>query len=229
MPLLFMEDIKKNYLFASKVIEVLKGVNLKINHGEFTAIMGTSGAGKTTLLNLIGCLDVPSSGKYIFSDRDISSLNDDELSSIRSKHIGFVFQNFYLLPYLNVFENVYLPGIYDSRNLDGKKNRVKELLKQVGLQDRMKFKPSQLSGGQQQRAAIARALINDPELLLADEPTGQLDMKTSEEIMTIISDMNNRGKTVIVVTHDENIAGYANRIIRMQDGIVFEQADKKKC
>jgi len=223
-----MENVKKSYWFASEDIEVLKGINLKIDYGDFVAIMGTSGSGKTTLLNLIGCLDVPSSGKYIFSNSDVLSLTDDELSAIRSEHIGFVFQNFYLLPYINVFENVYLPSIYDSRNTDNRKNRAVELLKLVGIEDRMKFKPAQLSGGQQQRAAIARALINDPELLLADEPTGQLDSKTSKEIMSIISGMHDRGKTVIVVTHDENIANYASRIIRIQDGIVVEQTDKKK-
>jgi ABC-type lipoprotein export system ATPase subunit len=222
MPLFLMENVKKTYRFDTKNIDVLKGINLKIDRGQFAAIMGTSGSGKTTLMNLIGCLDVPSSGKYTFSNRDVLSLNDDELSILRNQHIGFVFQNFYLLPYINVFENVYLPSIYDSRNTDNRKKRAIDLLGLVGLEDRIKFKPAQLSGGQQQRAAIARALINDPELLLADEPTGQLDSKTSKEIMSILSDMHDKGKTVIVITHDANIANYADRIIRIQDGIVSE-------
>jgi ABC-type lipoprotein export system ATPase subunit len=222
MPLFLMENVKKTYRFDTKNIDVLKGIDLKIDRGQFAAIMGTSGSGKTTLMNLIGCLDVPSSGKYTFSNRDVLSLNDDELSILRNQHIGFVFQNFYLLPYINVFENVYLPSIYDSRNTDNRKKRAIDLLGLVGLEDRIKFKPSQLSGGQQQRAAIARALINDPELLLADEPTGQLDSKTSKEIMSILSDMHDKGKTVIVITHDANIANYADRIIRIQDGIVSE-------
>ncbi len=222
MPLFLMENVKKTYRFDTKNIDVLKGINLKIDRGQFAAIMGTSGSGKTTLMNLIGCLDVPSSGKYTFSNRDVLSLNDDELSILRNRHIGFVFQNFYLLPYINVFENVYLPSIYDSRNTDNRKKRAIDLLGLVGLEDRIKFKPAQLSGGQQQRAAIARALINDPELLLADEPTGQLDSKTSKEIMSILSDMHDNGKTVIVITHDANIANYADRIIRIQDGIVSE-------
>jgi putative ABC transport system ATP-binding protein len=222
MPLFLMENVKKTYRFDTKNIDVLKGINLKIDRGQFAAIMGTSGSGKTTLMNLIGCLDVPSSGKYTFSNRDVLSLNDDELSILRNQHIGFVFQNFYLLPYINVFENVYLPSIYDSRNTDNRKKRAIDLLGLVGLEDRIKFKPSQLSGGQQQRAAIARALINDPELLLADEPTGQLDSKTSKEIMSLLADMHDKGKTVIVITHDANIANYADRIIRIQDGIVSE-------
>jgi putative ABC transport system ATP-binding protein len=222
MPLFLMENVKKTYRFDTKNIDVLKGINLKIDRGQFAAIMGTSGSGKTTLMNLIGCLDVPSSGKYTFSNRDVLSLNDDELSILRNQHIGFVFQNFYLLPYINVFENVYLPSIYDSRNTDNRKKRAIDLLGLVGLEDRIKFKPAQLSGGQQQRAAIARALINDPELLLADEPTGQLDSKTSKEIMSLLADMHDKGKTVIVITHDANIANYADRIIRIQDGIVSE-------
>ncbi len=181
--------------------------------------MGTSGSGKTTLMNLIGCLDVPSSGRYVLAGEEVGRLSDDALSEIRNQHIGFVFQSFYLLPYATVLENVLLPTLYRdrSKNGDGRK-RAMELLHLVGLEDRARFRPNQLSGGQQQRVAIARALVNDPEILLADEPTGQLDSKTAREIMALLTHMNERGKTVIVVTHDAEIAGFAQRIIQLKDG-----------
>ena len=225
MPFCLMENVKKSYTVAGGNIEVLKGINLKIDHKEFAAIMGTSGSGKTTLMNLLGCLDVPTSGRFIFSERDVLSLSDDALSVIRNEHIGFVFQNFYLLPYATVLENVLLPTLYYSKKTDTNKSKERaiELLRQVGLLDRMKFKPGQLSGGQQQRVAIARALVNDPEFLLADEPTGQLDNRTSKEIMSLITGMHEKGKTVVVVTHDINTAGYAKRLIRINDGIIVEE------
>ena len=222
MPFCLMENVKKSYRLANEDVNVLNGINLSIHNGEFSAIMGASGSGKTTLMNIIGCLDVPTSGRFVFSDREISNLTDDELSIIRNEHIGFVFQNFYLLPYATVIENVLLPTLYSSNHVGDIKKRAIELLRLVGLESRMKFKPSQLSGGQQQRVAIARALINDPQLLLADEPTGQLDSKTSKEIMFLLSSMHERGKTVIIVTHDSAISAYAKRLIRIKDGIIVD-------
>ena len=222
MPFCLMENVKKSYRLANEDVNVLNNINLSIHNGEFSAIMGASGSGKTTLMNIIGCLDVPTSGRFVFSDREISNLTDDELSIIRNEHIGFVFQNFYLLPYATVIENVLLPTLYSSNHVGDIKKRAIELLRLVGLESRMKFKPSQLSGGQQQRVAIARALINDPQLLLADEPTGQLDSKTSKEIMFLLSSMHERGKTVIIVTHDSAISAYAKRLIRIKDGIIVD-------
>ncbi len=227
--LCLMEDITKTYKIGEENVEVLTSINLRIERGEFVAIMGTSGSGKTTLMNLIGCLDVPTSGHYILADREVSNLTDDELSVIRNEHIGFVFQNFYLLPYATVLENVLLPTLYISTppipplargGNGGVEKHAMELLRLVGLEERAKFRPNQLSGGQQQRVAIARALINDPELLLCDEPTGQLDSKTAAEIMNLLTEMNKMGKTVIVVTHDQNIASYTKRIIQIKDGAI---------
>lgn len=222
MPLCLMENIRKTYRIGDIQVEVLKGINLTIERGEFVAIMGTSGSGKTTLMNIIGCLDTASSGRYILGDREVSTLTDDELSEIRNKHIGFVFQNFYLLPYATVLENVLLPTLYIGTRSDSARKKALELLKLVGLEGRSRFRPNQLSGGEQQRVAIARALINEPDLLLADEPTGQLDSKTANEIMDILSRMNKDGKTVVLVTHDPHIAEYARRIIHIKDGIIFE-------
>lgn len=222
MPLCLMENIKKTYRMGDLEIEVLRSVNLSIEKGEFVAIMGTSGSGKTTLMNIIGCLDVPTSGRYMLADREVSNLTDDELSEIRNEHIGFVFQNFYLLPYATVLENVLLPSLYFKGRRDSTERLVTDLLGLVGLEERAKFRPNQLSGGEQQRVAIARALVNEPELLLADEPTGQLDSKTAKEIMGIISRMNEQGKTVILITHDSAIAAYAKRLIQIKDGIISE-------
>lgn len=203
-------------------VEVLKGINLTIENGEFVAVMGTSGSGKTTFLNIIGCLDVPTSGRYLLADSEVSNLTDDQLSEIRNEHIGFVFQNFYLLPYATVLENVLLPTLYVGSRKDNAEKHAMDLLKVVGLEERAKFRPNQLSGGEQQRVAIARALINEPELLLADEPTGQLDSKTATEIMSILKKMHEQGKTVILITHESLIASYAKRIIQIKDGIIFE-------
>jgi putative ABC transport system ATP-binding protein len=218
-----MEDIRKTYRMGNQDVEVLKGVNLKVEKGEFVSIMGTSGSGKTTLMNIIGCLDVPTSGRYVLTDKEVSHLTDDDLSVIRNEHIGFVFQNFYLLPYATVLENVLLPTLYIEHHKDGAEKHAMELLQLVGLEERAKFKPTQLSGGEQQRVAIARALVNNPELILADEPTGQLDSKTSTEIMNLLKKMNERGKTVIVITHDVNVAAYAKRILHIQDGVIIDQ------
>lgn len=202
-------------------MEVLKGINLTIESGEFAAIMGPSGSGKTTLMNIIGCLDVPTSGRYFLAGKEVTNLSDDELSTFRNEHIGFVFQNFFLLPYANVLENVMLPTLYRERGRGPQpERRAIEIIKLVGLGDRVKFKPSQLSGGQQQRVALARALVNDPELILADEPTGQLDSRTANEIMKLLQELNERGKTIIVITHDPSTASYAKRTIQIKDGLI---------
>ena len=222
MPLCVLEDIRKSYKMGDTDIEVLRGINLQVEKGEFVAIMGTSGSGKTTLMNIIGCLDVPTSGRYMLADKEVSRLSDDELSLIRNEHIGFVFQNFYLLPYATVLENVLLPSLYIEKRRDNFEQKAAELLQIVGLRERMKFKPPQLSGGEQQRVAIARALINEPELLLTDEPTGQLDSKTAVEIMDLLVQMNKNGKTVIVITLDPNIAGYAGRTVKIKDGVIIQ-------
>lgn len=220
--LCLMENITKTYKMGEVYVEVLKNVNLSIKRGEFVAVMGTSGSGKTTLMNILGCLDVPTSGRYVLAGKEVSNLTDDELSVIRNEHIGFVFQNFYLLPYATVLENILLPTLYIERQKDNPEKRAIELLRLVGLEERAKFKPTQLSGGQQQRVAIARALINNPELLLCDEPTGQLDSKTASEIIDLLKKLNEKGKTLIVVTHDQNIASHAKRIIQINDGIVLD-------
>ncbi len=221
-PVCVMENITKTFHLGEQDLHVLKGINLTIQPGEFTAIMGTSGSGKSTLMNLLGCLDVPTSGRYILTGRDVTQLNDDELSELRNEHIGFVFQSFYLLPYATVIENVLLPTLYRERRKDRARDRAVELLKIVGLEGRMNFRPTQLSGGEQQRVAISRALINDPELLLADEPTGQLDSQTATEIMNVLTQMNQRGKTVVVITHDSDIASFARRVINIRDGVITE-------
>lgn len=221
-PVCVMENITKTFHLGEQDLHVLKGINLTIQPGEFTAIMGTSGSGKSTLMNLLGCLDVPTSGRYILTGRDVTQLNDDELSELRNEHIGFVFQSFYLLPYATVLENVLLPTLYREKRKDRARDRAVELLKIVGLEDRMNFRPTQLSGGEQQRVAISRALINDPELLLADEPTGQLDSQTATEIMNVLTQMNRRGKTVVVITHDADIASFARRVIHIRDGVITE-------
>lgn len=222
MPLCLLEDIRKTYRMGTLDVEVLKGINLKIETGEFVSIMGTSGSGKTTLMNIIGCLDVPTSGRYLLTDREVSHLTDDELSVIRNEHVGFVFQNFYLLPYATVLENILLPTLYIEHHRDGSEKRANELLLLVGLEERAKFKPTQLSGGEQQRVAIARALINNPDLVLADEPTGQLDSNTSTEIMGLFRKMNEQGKTILLITHDAAVASYAKRVVHIRDGVIVE-------
>ncbi|KAF0185119.1 MAG: antimicrobial peptide ABC transporter ATPase [Nitrospirae bacterium] len=222
MPLCLLENIRKTYRIGDKDVDVLKGINLSIDRREFAAIMGTSGSGKTTLMNLIGCLDTPTSGRYMLADREVSNMTDDELSLVRNEHIGFVFQSFYLLPYATVLENVLLPSLYMDEPAKGTRQRALELLTLVGLADRANFRPNQLSGGQQQRVAIARALMNKPELLLADEPTGALDSQTASEIMNLMAQMHEQGTTVLVITHDEHIASYARRIIRIRDGVIVK-------
>jgi ABC-type lipoprotein export system ATPase subunit len=221
-----MEEVRKTFRMGEDAVEVLKGIDLEVAPGEFAAIMGSSGSGKTTLMNLIGCLDVPTSGRYLLAGREVLGLDDDALSELRNAHIGFVFQSFHLLPYATVLENVLLPTLYREKAMDRAEESAVELLRLIGLEARMRFRPNRLSGGEQQRVAICRALMNDPELLLADEPTGQLDSRTAGEIMGILARMNERGKTVIVVTHDPAIAACAKRIIRIKDGVIVdEQAD----
>jgi ABC-type lipoprotein export system ATPase subunit len=217
-----MENIRKTFHTGAIDVEVLKNINLRLERSEFVAIMGTSGSGKTTLMNIIGCLDTPTSGRYVLADKEVSHLSDDELSVIRNEHIGFVFQNFYLLPYATVLENVLLPTLYVDKQKDNREQQAVDLLQLVGLKERIRFKPNQLSGGEQQRVAIARALVNDPTLLLADEPTGQLDSNTAEEIMNLLREMNTRGKTVLVITHDQNVAAYAQRTVKIKDGTMIE-------
>lgn len=207
-------------------VEALRGVSLTVNRGDFTAIMGTSGSGKTTLMNIIGCLDTPTSGTYILNGRAISAMTDDELSVIRNETIGFVFQNFFLLHYASVIENILLPTLYMDVPSNGLKDKAMELLATVGLEDRAYFKPRQLSGGQQQRAAIARALINNPALIICDEPTGALDTKTASEIMKIFTELNNRGTTIILVTHDSNIAAYAHNTVHIKDGLIDDASNR---
>jgi putative ABC transport system ATP-binding protein len=214
------EDIHKIYKMGDVDVHALRGVSLKIKRGEFVSIMGSSGSGKSTFMNIIGCLDTPTSGKYFLEGSDISSLGKDELAEIRNKKIGFVFQNFNLLPRATALENVELPLIYNGTPSNRRIKRAKEALIMLGLGGRERHYPSQLSGGQQQRVAIARAIINEPSIILADEPTGNLDTSTSTEIMAIFKMLNQRGKTIIMVTHETDIAAYAQRIVLFRDGKV---------
>lgn len=219
-PLIKISDLKRNFVLGSETIYVLKGIDLEINKGEYVALMGPSGSGKSTLMNLLGCLDTPTSGTYILNGKDVSKMHDDELAEIRNKEIGFVFQTFNLMPRTNALDNVALPMVYAGYSKSERHERASEVLTQVGLADRMDHKPNELSGGQRQRVAVARALVNKPSIILADEPTGNLDSKTSEEIMLLFGEIHKKGNTVILVTHEEDIAAYAHRIIRLRDGIV---------
>jgi ABC-type lipoprotein export system ATPase subunit len=223
MELIKLEDLYKTYHLGEMDVPVLKGVSLTIDRGEMVALMGASGSGKTTLMNILGCLDRPSSGHYRFEGEEISQLSPDGRAMIRNKKIGFVFQNFNLLPRTSALEQVVMPLSYTAQNLserEGRK-RAQKLLERVGLGDRLEHEPSQLSGGQQQRVAIARALVNHPPLLLADEPTGNLDSRTSEEILQMFQQLNDEeGITIILVTHDAGVAGHAKRVIRIRDGLI---------
>ncbi|WP_293443995.1 ABC transporter ATP-binding protein [Persephonella sp.] len=213
-----LENITKVYQTAGIKTQALRGIDLTVYEGEFLSIMGASGSGKTTLMNILGCLDTPTSGKYYLLGKDVSKLDDDHLSQIRNEYIGFVFQQFFLIPYLTALENILVPVVYSKKNFPQKETEAENILKMLGLEDKKNNKPSQLSGGQQQRVAIGRALINDPQLILADEPTGALDSKTAKEIMEIFVDLNKKGKTIILITHDPTIASYAHRIIKISDG-----------
>lgn len=215
---ILLKDISRIYRVGAIPVKALIDISLTINRNEFVALMGPSGSGKSTLMNILGCLDTPTSGEYFLNDKDVSSLKDDELAEIRNKEIGFVFQTFNLLPRNTALENVMLPQIYKGVNKAERHERACEVIENVGLTDRMHHKPNELSGGQRQRVAIARALVNKPSILLADEPTGNLDSKTSLEIMCLLKDIHQQGNTVILVTHEEDIALFAHRIIRLMDG-----------
>lgn len=215
-----LKNIRKTYDLGKVKIEVLKGLNATINKNEYVAIMGPSGSGKSTLMNILGCLDKPSVGNYVLNGTDVSQMNDDQLAEVRNKEIGFVFQTFNLLARLSGVENVALPLIYAGLNKANRNAKAESILQAVGLGHRMKHKPNELSGGERQRVAVARALVNDPSIILADEPTGNLDTKTSYEIMELFEEIHRKGNTVIIVTHEEDIARYAHRIIRIRDGII---------
>jgi len=218
--LIEVRDIKKIYRLGTQVVKALNGVSLDIQRGEFVALMGPSGSGKSTLMNILGCLDTPSVGTYHLNGPDVSKLTDDELAAIRNEEIGFVFQTFNLLPRYTALDNVSLPLIYKGVGKRERQARGREVLELVGLGDRMDHKPNELSGGQSQRVAVARALVNKPSLILADEPTGNLDTKTSYEIMALFDEIHRQGNTLLLVTHEEDIAQHAHRIIRLRDGVV---------
>lgn len=214
-----VSNIKKYYKVGSQIVKALQSITLSISRNEFVALMGASGSGKSTLMNILGCLDTPTSGRYILNGMDVSRLNDNRLAEIRNKEIGFVFQTFNLLPRSTALENVMLPLVYAGISKTERMERAMTALEKVQLTDRIKHKPNELSGGQKQRVAIARALVNQPSIILADEPTGNLDSKVSDEIMEILHNIHRGGNTIIVVTHEENIARHAQRIIRLRDGL----------
>jgi putative ABC transport system ATP-binding protein len=218
--IIHLENISKNYYLGKQELQVLKGLNIDIFKNEYVALMGPSGSGKSTLMNILGCLDSPTGGKYILNSKDVSGMPDNDLAEVRNKEIGFVFQQFNLLPRLSAIENVALPLIYSGVEKKERLERAMDVLTKVRLEDRSHHKPNELSGGQCQRVAIARALINNPSIILADEPTGNLDSKTSYEIMDILTKIHTDGNTVILVTHEEDIAKYARRVIRLKDGVI---------
>jgi putative ABC transport system ATP-binding protein len=230
-PIITLDKIVKNYVMGIQIVRALNSVSLEISKNEYVAIMGPSGSGKSTMMNILGCLDTPTSGTYVLNNNNVSELYDDDLAEIRNKEIGFVFQTFNLMPRYSALENVMLPMIYAGIKKKKRITRAEEVLEMVGLSDRMTHKPNELSGGQRQRVAVARALVNNPSIILADEPTGNLDSKTSLEIMKLFEDIHSGGNTVIVVTHEEDIAKHCHRIIRLMDGIVFSDtlnAEPKK-
>ncbi|MCP9763309.1 ABC transporter ATP-binding protein [Lacihabitans soyangensis] len=220
MVIIETKNIAKRYVMGSEVIDALKDVTITIKKGEYVAFMGPSGSGKSTLMNIIGCLDSPTSGTYVLNNKDVSGMSENELAEVRNKEIGFVFQTFNLLPRQSSLENVALPLIYAGYGKAARTEKAQAVLASVGLGERSQHKPNELSGGQRQRVAVARALVNDPSILLADEPTGNLDTKTSYEIMQLFHEIYEKGNTIIMVTHEEDIANYAHRIIRLRDGLI---------
>ena len=226
MSLIKITNLTKTYKMGEEIVQALKGVSLTIEKNEYVALMGPSGSGKSTLMNLLGCLDTPSEGEYILNDNIVSEMSDAELAEVRNKLIGFVFQTFNLLPRMSALENVALPLVYSGIGKDERLEKAARVLEVVGLADRMHHKPNELSGGQRQRVAIARALVNDPAIILADEPTGNLDTKTSIEIMSIFEKIHKNGNTVILVTHEPDIAEYAHRIIKLRDGLMESDVTK---
>lgn len=219
--LIEIKNLSKDYIMGELEVPALIDINLQIQQNEYVAIMGPSGSGKSTLMNILGCLDTPTSGEYLFKDKDVSVLDDDDLSTMRNKEIGFVFQNFNLLPKLNALQNVEMPLIYAGIRSQERKTLALESLNKVGLSERTHHKPSELSGGQRQRVAVARALVTKPGILLADEPTGALDSKTGEEIMALFKQLHQDGNTIIIITHEQEIANHANRIIHIRDGKIY--------
>jgi putative ABC transport system ATP-binding protein len=224
MEIIQTTNISRRYVMGEEIIQALKDVTISVNRGEYVAFMGPSGSGKSTLMNIVGCLDTPTSGRYILNNQDVSGMTENELATVRNKEIGFVFQTFNLLPRQSSLENVALPLIYAGYNKADRIEKAMLTLKGVGLENRAHHKPNELSGGQRQRVAIARALVNDPSILLADEPTGNLDTKTSYEIMDLFDQLYSKGNTIVMVTHEDDIAQYAHRIVRLRDGLV--ESDK---
>jgi putative ABC transport system ATP-binding protein len=224
--IILLDGIQKSYFMGKQAVPVLKGISLEILKNEYVALMGPSGSGKSTLMNIIGCLDSPTAGKYVLNGQDVSTMEDDALAEVRNKEIGFVFQQFNLLPRLTAAENVALPLVYAGITKKTRMEMAMEVLEKVNLTDRSHHKPNELSGGQCQRVAIARALVNNPSLILADEPTGNLDSKTSVEIMEIFNKIQAAGNTVVLVTHEEDISHYAHRVVRLKDGVI--ETDKRK-
>ncbi|MFD2542011.1 ABC transporter ATP-binding protein [Lacinutrix gracilariae] len=215
-----IKNIIRDFKLGTETVHVLKGIDLNIQRGDYVAIMGPSGSGKSTLMNLLGCLDTPTAGSYLLNGQDVSTMSDDQLADIRNKEIGFVFQTFNLLPRTTALDNVALPMVYAGISKTARHKRAAEVLEDVGLADRMDHRPNQLSGGQRQRVAVGRALVNKPSIILADEPTGNLDSKTGEEIMGLFDTIHKAGNTVIMVTHEEEIADHAHRVIRLRDGLI---------
>ena len=228
MNIIRLENIRKSYFMGKQELEVLRGISLEIDKNEYVALMGPSGSGKSTLMNILGCLDSPTSGTYILNGQDVSGMEDNALADVRNQEIGFVFQQFNLLPRLTALENVALPLVYAGMSKKSRTEKAKQVLEMVSLTDRSHHKPNELSGGQCQRVAIARALVNEPAIILADEPTGNLDSVTSQEIMEIFGDIHKAGNTVILVTHEEDIANHAHRVVRLRDGMVESDAKREK-